>query len=280
MDRTAFFMEDSAVRAPLTHHPKVDRLSGGRLLESAGYRVLRPTGTTDYLLLVTRSGCGRIGSPDRDDLSAPTGTATVIRPGTPHDYGVESSLQRWELDFCHFHPRPEWHALLDWPEVRPGIGQLPIGTEVDRRTRETWSAVAYFTRSQQARADLFGMNALEEILLWYDTQNQYSKPLDTRILRVLEHVDRTLTAPHPVAELAEVAHLSVSRFAHLFRTQLGMSPSAYVERQRMAEARLLLEHSSRSVAEIARAVGFDDPLYFSSRFKHVVGASPRQYRRR
>jgi AraC family transcriptional regulator of arabinose operon len=280
MDRSAQFMEDSAVRAPLTHHPEVDRLSGGRLVEAAGYRVLRPAGTNDHLLIFTRAGRGRFGLAGREDLPADPGTVTLVRPGTPHDYGVESSLQRWEIDFCHFHPRPEWATLLNWPEPRPGIGQLQIGSDMAQRTAELWSAVAYHTRSQQARADMFGMNALEQILLWYDTRNPYSEPLDARILRVLEHLDRTLAEPHSVAELAEVANLSVSRFAHLFTAQLGLSPSAYVERQRIAQARLLLEHTSRSVAQIARSVGYEDPLYFSTRFKHVVGTSPTAQRNR
>lgn len=280
MDEAALFMEDSAVRAPYFTIPAVDRLTGGRLVEGNNYRVLRPRGTTDYLMITTRSGRGRFRLPGQPDLYAAQGSAVLLPPGTPHDYGVEPELNRWELDFCHFHPRPEWSVLLDWPEARPGIGRLEISADIIDRTAASWAAVTHYTVSQQARADLFGMNALEQILLWYDTQNPHSVPLDSRILRVLEHLDRNLAARHTVASLARVAHLSTSRFAHLFTAQLGVPPAVYVERQRMARARLLLEHTRRPVAEIARSVGFDDPLYFSTRFKHVVGASPTEHRRR
>lgn len=280
MDLRAQIMEDPAVRAPLTLVPTVDRLTGGYLAETFGYRVVRPHGTTDFLLIHTRSGRGRFGVFGAGDAYADPGTVTLVEPGTPHDYGVEAVRLSWEIDFSHFHPRPEWQILLDWPHVAPGIGQLTIGPELQQRMAPAWSAIAYYSRSEQPRADLFGMNALEQVLLWCDTQNPRAVPLDARILEVLEHLDRNLAEPLTVSDLARVAHLSSSRFAHLFRTQLGTSPSAYVERQRFAQARLLLEHTRRPVAEIARSVGFEDPLYFSTRFKRVVGDAPTRYRRR
>lgn len=272
------------MRAPLTLIPSVDRLTGGYLDETTGYRVLRPRGTTDYLLIHTRSGRGRFGRAGAlertADVYAAPGTVTLVQPGTPHDYGVEPELQHWEIDFSHFHPRPEWQILLDWPQVAPGIGQLQLNAELQDRMQTPWAAIAYYSRSEQPRADLFGMNALEQVLLWCDTQNPRAVPLDARILRSLEYLDRHLAQPLTVTGLAKVAHLSTSRFAHLFRAQLGASPSAYLERQRIAQARLLLEHTQRPVAEIARSVGFDDPLYFSTRFKRVVGAAPTTYRLR
>ena len=270
--------DDPATRPPLTLIPEVHRLSGGYLAETAGYRVLRPHGTTDWLLIHTIGGRGRFGQPTGPDIVVFPGTVTLIAPGTPHDYGVEHQLRSWQIYFSHFHPRPEWQLLLDWPEVAPGIGQLQVDAEVDERCRSAWRALSYWSRSEQSRSDLFGMNALELVLLWCDTQNSRAVPLDARILRVLEHLDQHLSEPLTVSDLARVAHLSTSRFAHLFSAQLGMSPSAYLERQRIAQARLLLEHTQRPIAEIARSVGFADPLYFSTRFRHVVGVAPSHYR--
>lgn len=268
------------MRAPLTLIPHVDRLSGGEQLEGLGYRVLRPIGTNDELLIVTVAGCGRFGSPTDPDLIAEPGHATLIRPGTPHDYGVELTLQSWEIVFCHFHPRPEWGALLAWPEPVPGVGQLLLVGEVYDRVVRRLRMAGRYSRSQQPRADLFGMNALEEALLWCDTQNPRAQPLDERILRVLEHLDQHVSEPMTVSLLARVAHLSPSRFAHLFRTQLGLTPMAYVERQRIALARQMLDLTDRPVGMIARSAGFTDPLYFSTRFRRLVGSSPSRYRSR
>ncbi len=266
------------MRPPVTLIPDVHRLTGGHLVETSGYRVLRPRGTTDWLLIHTLDGRGRFGRSGGDDISSSPRTVTLLTPGTPHDYGVEPELEHWELGFCHFHPRPEWNLLLDWPQPAPGIGRLELDAEVDARMRAAWRTLSYWSRSEQPRSDLFGMNALELILLWCDTQNPRAVPLDSRILGVLEYLDQHLAEPLTVSGLARVANLSTSRFAHLFSAQLGVSPSAYVERQRVSQARLLLEHTLRPVADIARSVGFSDPLYFSARFRQVVGVSPTRYR--
>jgi AraC family transcriptional activator of pobA len=46
----------------------------------------------------------------------------------------------------------------------------------------------------------------------------------------------------------------------------------------LLEARRLLLYSQLSVVEIAYAVGFDDPAYFSRFFTRHIGQPPRAYR--
>ena len=40
----------------------------------------------------------------------------------------------------------------------------------------------------------------------------------------------------------------------------------------------MLDSSDLGVGEIARSVGYEDPLYFSRLFSKTVGSSPRGYR--
>jgi AraC family transcriptional regulator of arabinose operon len=82
-----------------------------------------------------------------------------------------------------------------------------------------------------------------------------------------------------VETLARRCGLSRSRFAELFREQMGVSPLAFLENQRLRRARELLEHTSLNLAEISVQAGFASPFYFSLRFKKHFGASPRNYRR-
>jgi AraC family transcriptional regulator of arabinose operon len=83
-----------------------------------------------------------------------------------------------------------------------------------------------------------------------------------------------------VGVLARTANLSVSRFAHLFREQLGVTPQRFVERRRLDAAARLLELTTRPIAAIATEVGFTNPLYFSTRFRHHTGLPPTTYRTR
>ena len=58
-----------------------------------------------------------------------------------------------------------------------------------------------------------------------------------------------------------------------------MPPSKYVTHLRLQQACRLLTGSDMLVGQIARAVGYDDELYFSRRFREVTGVSPTQFRR-
>lgn len=263
---------------PYGDSPQVDRILVGRLSEGPTYRTVRPRGTSDWLLIYTVAGRGRIRSARRPDTTVGPRSICVITPGTPHDYGTDTDRDGWTLVWAHVHPRSEWLPLLDWPETAPGVRVLELPDVVDERVAAALGRADALGRRGMRRSVLFGMNAVEEALLWCDTQNPRGDRVDPRLLVVLDHVGNHLDQPHTVASLAELAGLSPSRLSHLFVAQLGVSVMAHVERHRMELARELLEMSSLPVVEVARRVGYADPLYFSKRFRHATGRSPTTYR--
>ena len=86
--------------------------------------------------------------------------------------------------------------------------------------------------------------------------------------------------PIRVAELAELANMSVRNYQRIFREVEGTSPSEYLLRLRILKARKLLESEHRPVTAIAYDCGFSDSNYFSRMFHKVVGVTPRAYRSR
>lgn len=102
----------------------------------------------------------------------------------------------------------------------------------------------------------------------------------TRIHTLVEYIRKNLAEPLPLETLAQISRLSISRLSFLFRKQLGTTPQRFVEAQRMERARRLLQAARIRVTDVAAEVGFDDPFYFSQRFRHHTGMSPRQYRDR
>jgi AraC family transcriptional regulator, arabinose operon regulatory protein len=253
--------------------PEVRRLLTGEFDEGPEYTTFRRRGTTDWLLVQTLDGAGRFGAVD-----AVPGTIVLVRPATLHDYATVGD--RWHFLYAHLNPKPDWLPLLDWPEVAPGILQLrPTAAVWDRIADHLRNAVRH-QRSVLPQAEQLSVNALEAALLWCDTQNRRAVQIDDRLLRAIELVDQDLTAPLDVPRLARAVNLSVSRFAHLFREQLGVSPQQFVERRRLDAAARLLELTRRPVASVAAQVGYPDPLYFSTRFRLHSGLSPTAYRRR
>lgn len=99
----------------------------------------------------------------------------------------------------------------------------------------------------------------------------------------VEHALRTMEmrcadADLGVAELARAAGVHRSRLSRRFREEVGLAPSAYLQRLRLQKALTLLRDPDLSIAEAARASGFRDPAYFSRCVRERMRASPRELR--
>jgi AraC-like DNA-binding protein len=81
-----------------------------------------------------------------------------------------------------------------------------------------------------------------------------------------------------VAGLARRAGMGETAFRAAFRRLTDQSPRAWLEQRRFDRARHLLLSTSRSIARIAAACGYDDPFHFSRVCKRLTGCSPRQLR--
>ncbi|MEV5583069.1 helix-turn-helix domain-containing protein [Streptomyces parvus] len=256
----------------------MDRLLPGKFVMGGGYTTRRPHGTSDWLLILTVDGAGRVGAPPGPDLVVERHSVVCLAPRTPHDYGTDPHADGWELLWAHLQPRPGWLGLLDWPMAAPGIRRLDLPPEVSRRVAAALTRAVTFHHGRMRNATLFGMNAVEEALLWCDTQRPTADRLDPRVLAVVEHVSNRLEEPHSVRSLAALAGVSPSRLSHLFARHLRLGVMSHVEQQRIAAAKDLLRVSSFTVASVAARVGYEDPLYFSRRFRRSVGQSPTEYR--
>lgn len=91
-------------------------------------------------------------------------------------------------------------------------------------------------------------------------------------------MEQHLDQPLQVATLAALASLSPSHFFALFKQHTGCSPMDYFTRLRMQHARRLLGSGSTSVKEVAAALGYADPFYFSRVFKSVNNVAPSKFR--
>ncbi len=72
---------------------------------------------------------------------------------------------------------------------------------------------------------------------------------------------------------------STSHFNALFHRHLKQSPSEFLQRLRMTEARRLLLHDDKSVKEISEECGYRTSHYFCRHFRKVHGCTPKDFRR-
>jgi transcriptional regulator GlxA family with amidase domain len=96
------------------------------------------------------------------------------------------------------------------------------------------------------------------------------------IERVLPHIHAHVGQPLTLTELAELAGLSIWRFATVFRQQVGTSPHRYICRLRVERAQALMREGVPA-ATAASEAGFYDQSHLSRHFKSFCGMTPGQY---
>ncbi len=102
--------------------------------------------------------------------------------------------------------------------------------------------------------------------------------LDPVVHAVQDTLAADLAGSHPLAELADRAHLSPRGLSRAFVAATGLTPAQYQTTLRLGHARTLLRGSALSVEEIARACGYADPRHFRRMFGAQEGVSPSAYR--
>ena len=97
---------------------------------------------------------------------------------------------------------------------------------------------------------------------------------------LLETVRTRLGEPWPLARMAAEARVSMRSIQRQVREATGMAPGEWLQGERIAHARDLLEETTLSVDAIAAHAGFGTASNFRQHFRAAVGLSPSSYRRR
>ncbi len=80
--------------------------------------------------------------------------------------------------------------------------------------------------------------------------------------------------------MSEVSHITLRTLQRRFASATGYSPSIYLQRLRIQKAKEQLETTQQGIDRIAWQVGYEDISAFRKRFKHWIGLSPSEYRKR
>jgi len=101
-----------------------------------------------------------------------------------------------------------------------------------------------------------------------------------RLRRAVDYISANLDEEITLAQLAEVAGLSVFHFARTFTRAMGVSPGRYVSRMRLEKAMAEIAAGKLSLAEIAFKAGFSSQSSFTTAFHRMSGLTPGEYRTR
>lgn len=95
---------------------------------------------------------------------------------------------------------------------------------------------------------------------------------------LFDHMRRQLHRQQPLARLAAAAGMSRRTFLRRFKAATGTTPAAWLLRERLAQARALLETTRRTVDDVAVACGLGSADNLRYHFQRHFGVSPVAFR--
>lgn len=99
--------------------------------------------------------------------------------------------------------------------------------------------------------------------------------------QVEKYIQEHIKEPITCQELAKEFGLVAPYLSKLFKEHIGYTPSQYIQKMRLEQAKFLLSTNDKILAkDVAEMVGYPNPLYFSKIFKKKVGIYPSEYRDR
>ena len=111
-----------------------------------------------------------------------------------------------------------------------------------------------------------------------ESRYREQSPAVPRLRVAIAHVAKYYLRRISEAEVARMCEMSPSRFCREFKAAFGVTFVEYVAAQRMLHAKRLLANPTMPVGDVAMAVGFNDPSYFTRVFRKQEGVSPSEYR--
>ncbi|MEE0912726.1 MAG: response regulator [Paludibacteraceae bacterium] len=108
-----------------------------------------------------------------------------------------------------------------------------------------------------------------------DEKEQNSEKVNPLLEQLMQVVETHYTNPNfSFDDIAQSLGMSKSTLIRRLKSLTDKSPVEILSEYRLNKAKKRLENSSESVSEVAYQVGFNDPLYFSRKFKEAFGISP------
>jgi AraC-like DNA-binding protein len=283
-------IEQLNYRVPGSHPLDLEIFSVSDLRRRVGTRFLRSTHRYRFhmLLCVTRGECTHML--DLEPIACKPGSLLACHPAQAHRFGFE---QQWDGWVVLFRPefllsshttvldtdlRLQWlpgHLCLQEPERRAVMGAIGQMRK-DCRIVASPERVHALLRHQLCAL-------LLRLTVMHDRQRTREGTTSVALRRFRNFqrlVERKFCQWHRVAQYADLLGCSEKSLTRAALEVAGVNAKAFITARINLEAKRLIAHTSWSMALIGERLGFQDPTNFAKFFKHEVGCTPGEFRRR
>ncbi|MED3881767.1 AraC family transcriptional regulator [Priestia megaterium] len=180
----------------------------------------------------------------------------------------------------------EWVTLIEEAKQCP---EVVIDVKEDEAAPLMWkSLLIQATKSESALFEEILSNLAHSLILsliqnFVATSNDHSQKLvqkkSSLVLTLAKlYIKDNLSNSIKLTDTATYLHLSSRHLSRLFKTELGISYSEYVQNERIQKAATLLKTTDLSIRDIAQETGFPDVHYFTRVFTASMHSSPGRFR--
>ncbi|WP_339303588.1 helix-turn-helix domain-containing protein [Paenibacillus sp. FSL R5-0519] len=216
---------------------------------------------------------------------AQAGSIYVLKPGTTIEAAARSKVTECillSMDTVRLQQvRGEWKMTsspgfpLDWQ-----TGRLLVRHEQHAVSRVEQLYETY--RGRQPDHFISIHSQLHE-LLQFLSENRLEvnhEKVDPALERSIIYMRRYMSEGISMDQLAKIAGLTPSSYSRSFKKAKGMSPTDYLNRLRIDEAKKQLTAENCVLKDVAISVGYGNEYYFSRKFKQTLGIAPSVYMKR
>lgn len=214
---------------------------------------------------------GFSGQVEGTHIELEAGSFLWIRPGVPHSFTIPQGLRTYrvridlrdrDIPLTIEEPwllvRNAWELRAPWEEL---LRELEVEEEHHyHRLRQLTGSICLLAFRHSKVADTAAVLSTQ--------QRQKIQQLS------VESFSKGLKPSDFARELT----LSPAYFSRLFKQTFGLSPRAWIMRERLKQAATLLSETDQRISCISDACGFSNPNLFSRQFRKVYRVSPREYR--
>lgn len=252
-----------------------------RLFEHPQMRTYRPKGRLDFQIIYIASGLAHFHFENVDNETiVAAGNIVLFRPKEFQKYEYYGT-DKTEVYWIHF-TGSDVKTILKEHGFADNQHIFPVGTSLEYE-HIFKQIILELQRCQQDYEEMLALLLRHLLILFHRElkrdhalKNEYlDHEMDTAVSYFNENYNRDIN----IEAYAASRGMSVSWFIRNFKKYTGTTPMQFITSIRITNAQMLLETTNYAINEIARIVGYDNPLYFSRLFRKQKGCSPSQYRK-
>lgn len=140
----------------------------------------------------------------------------------------------------------------------------------------------YIQKADECRSEDEICSVHQEMLEGYTRKMQRvrnSKIYSKQIVKAIEYISEHLHSRILLADVAEYLEISEAYLSRLFKEEIGISFSDYVNQQKIEAAVNLLRYSDYTDSEISSLFCFSSQSYFIKVFRKHTGMTPKAYKK-